>query len=967
MNSKYSCRQFMPVLLSAALSSVLLTACSSDQVVTIKPNEPSSPIPSTPDPLPAPLDCSDMMATQKSGLGTVAATYSDWFEAENAEHNLLVKTEAEEGFAVGSTSGTALRMEKTGELYVRFKGLEINEAGLSEIIIKGASPWGGKFQDIKLYNEQGEVVYEDLDFQFFNSGDNPKKWTEYTINAVLEVGTYELEIGDDWGFVFIDAVKVRQQSVVLDSSLNLTQVNYYKNVNNVLELAIDYNHNKLMEIRVDGQVSEFAMYNSCDKAVLKSASLAGLSAGEHEIRAVFNQGEDALTRLIVSEQLAVPTNKRYEAENQSIGLGVTVVNNDTSASNNSYIENDNFGAVEYVVNAPQAGSYEMNLVYRVGNSDAKRKLYINGERQRSAIGFRYAKDWDTSATWVLPFKQGANTITLAPDFGYLALDYLQLSDSPLQTLAQIQPRENTVYLGDHLRAIRFKVDPVNQVLTAIKDMQGNELVYSITDAMVDFDGESVQMLENGFWVELSAEQLAKQPVGSNDLSFEFNDGTQQHVTLDVVAQTEQRVAPLTITLFDVSHGLAVLMQLPDGRNIMADTGKHDMNEQRVRPFMLANQLPLDEIWTSHRHGDHWGGKGKLLEAYGDIAGAELKDNQSLDIWNDNGCETAGETPFKRGDVLTFGDAKITIQNAHGDQCSGDYLDFNPNSLAFRLDFMGFSFGFQGDIYSQQQDENLAYWGEDAIKVDVLQSNHHWHGSISPEYVQKTNADLIVISASEHVWGAGSFTQDGMQAVNYLQQHNADFRENLFTFDVGHIVIKVWPDGTFSYETIATQSVDCVTDEQIPNTMGYAQSELNQLVVDNFKGYRKETRSFPIRAAFAFQATSAQAQLSGDIQIKDTSVQLKSYHQDPALNPRMIWTFELSEAGSYEIRIAYTSDNDDRAQNIIIDAAEAEKRLFPTAFSSSSSQYDFEAGQHSVEINANWGWMLVHELSIIKLD
>lgn len=238
-------------------------------------------------------------------------------------------------------------------------------------------------------------------------------------------------------------------------------------------------------------------------------------------------------------------------------------------------------------------------------------------------------------------------------------------------------------------------------------------------------------------------------------------------------------------------------------------------------------------------------------------------------------------------MLTYGEAKITIQNAHGDQCSGDYLDFNPNSLAFRLDFKGFSFGFQGDMYSQQQDENLAYWGEDAISFDVLQSNHHWHGSISPEYVQKTNADLIVISASEHVWGAGSFTQDDMQAVEYLKQNNADFREHLFTFDVGHIVIKVWPDGTFSYETIATQSVDYVTDEETPNVMGYAQTLPAQLVVDNFKGYRKESRSFPMQRVFAFEATATQTQIRGDAELNDTSVQLKSYNQDPALNPGIV--------------------------------------------------------------------------------
>lgn len=841
---------FRSIIISLLTLLALISCGGSDDnpADNVNDTSPSPTISPTPTPIsgqfPQPEGCAVHLANERSDDSSGEASYAQFFEAESAIHNLIPKTEAEEGFETGTTSGTALRMEKTGNLSIRWNGMEVKQDGLAEFVIIGASPWGSKFQDAFIYNSEGGVVYSDDNFEMTDSGDNPKVWSEYPIYAELTAGIYDLEIGDDWGFVFFDALKVRDQAVVRNSTLNLKQINYFKNLDNTIELRVAYNNNKLMGMQIDGNPVHFDFGDNCDQVIIDNQYLQILSEGNHVLQAVFDKGEDASANLVVKEVLTRPENQRYEAEFQSTGLGVDIVSGDDSASNSGYIEFSSQGSIEFVVDVPAAGKYELGMNYKASNSDAKRQLFINGVRMRTAVGYRYTEEWDNSAKWILPLNAGVNTITLEPDFGHLALDYLEISSAPLVSNAQIHPKRNTVYLGDALQPLRIKVDPINQSLMSITTSTGETVSFTTEDAIIHEGEHPIQILEGGFWAEISANWLASLEAGQHTLDLNFDDGSTLPFNLEVIAAEDSRVAALTLTFFDVSHGLAVLMQLPNGSNIMVDTGKHDMNEQRVRPFMIANHLPLHEIWTSHRHGDHWGGTDKLLEAYGDIAADKVKHNQSLVEMTDDGCNPAGELPFTRGDVLTFGEASITVQNAHGDHCSGGYLDFNPNSLAFRLEYKGFRFGFQGDIYGQQQDENLAAWGEEAIQVDVLQSNHHWHGSISPDYVKKTSADLIVVSASEHVWGAGSFTQDGMEGVNWLREHNPTFKERLFTFDSGHIVVKVFDDGSWTYETINRQDIH-YAEGSADTIMGYARSDLEQIKVGNYRGYAEENRPFPI--------------------------------------------------------------------------------------------------------------------------
>ncbi|RZL00704.1 MAG: hypothetical protein EOO89_30390, partial [Pedobacter sp.] len=308
----------------------------------------------------AATDCSNFIASTKTGFGNVEPTYSAWFEAEDATHNLIIKTEANEGFEEGTTNGTLLRMEQSGKLFVHWDNLVIKQGGLTEIVIKGAAPWGTKKQKLSIFNEVGVKVITDIALNMESSGDYPKKWAEYKVYVDLPAGNYSLEVNDDWGYVFFDALRLRDQTVVLDGELNVTQVNYVKSNPASMELTINYNHNKLIGFDIDGVPVAYEFNASCDHIVLSKTALMTLTEGNHELHAIFNQGKDFVTTVLVTDNAVVPAERKYEAEKQSIGLGVSV-KPDPTASNGSFISNENSGSMEFLVTAPEKGQYDIKM------------------------------------------------------------------------------------------------------------------------------------------------------------------------------------------------------------------------------------------------------------------------------------------------------------------------------------------------------------------------------------------------------------------------------------------------------------------------------------------------------------------------------------------------------------------------------------------------------------------------------
>jgi competence protein ComEC len=219
---------------------------------------------------------------------------------------------------------------------------------------------------------------------------------------------------------------------------------------------------------------------------------------------------------------------------------------------------------------------------------------------------------------------------------------------------------------------------------------------------------------------------------------------------------------LRVTMIDVGHGNAALMELPEGYNILIDGGGFsdnsifDTGARIVAPFLWRKKIrTVDTLVLSHPNSDHLNGLIYIAEHFN--VKTIWTNNEATDTFAyRNLMETIQKNKIQMPEykqiigIRYINGVGIDILYPQGDfierRKKEAWRDLNNNSLVLKASLGAKSFLFPGDIERRAEYELAAIAG-DKLKSTVLLAPHHGSKTSSSErFMEKVDPEVIIISS-----------------------------------------------------------------------------------------------------------------------------------------------------------------------------------------------------------------------------
>jgi len=199
---------------------------------------------------------------------------------------------------------------------------------------------------------------------------------------------------------------------------------------------------------------------------------------------------------------------------------------------------------------------------------------------------------------------------------------------------------------------------------------------------------------------------------------------------------------LNITYLDVGQGDSSVIELPDGKTMVIDTGR--TGRETASFLKYRGKKAVDALILSHIHPDHTGGLDYILKRF---KVNELWNNGRI-IFPDNFTSNINRKTLNRGDIIEGKGYNIYILHPYPEfytMYGDEYVAANNDSLLLKLKGNSKSFLFTGDVEEEAEKDilNLRSW----LKSDVIKVPHHGGKTSSYEsFFEAVSPDIAVISA-----------------------------------------------------------------------------------------------------------------------------------------------------------------------------------------------------------------------------
>lgn len=220
-------------------------------------------------------------------------------------------------------------------------------------------------------------------------------------------------------------------------------------------------------------------------------------------------------------------------------------------------------------------------------------------------------------------------------------------------------------------------------------------------------------------------------------------------TLKDTAQTT--VVPgqkLKVCYIDVGQADSILIQIPNGKNVLIDAGNNGDANTITSYIKKQNISKLDLVIATHPHEDHIGSMDTVINTF-DIGQVIMPKKDSttqtykslITAIQNKGLKI---TEAKAGLKLDLGPEVNALLVAPN---SSSYEDVNNYSAVLKLSYGNNSFLFEGD--AQEQSENEMINAGFNLKADVLKVGHHGSNtSSSSAFLAKVQPKYAVISVGK---------------------------------------------------------------------------------------------------------------------------------------------------------------------------------------------------------------------------
>jgi competence protein ComEC len=194
---------------------------------------------------------------------------------------------------------------------------------------------------------------------------------------------------------------------------------------------------------------------------------------------------------------------------------------------------------------------------------------------------------------------------------------------------------------------------------------------------------------------------------------------------------------LSVTYLDVGQGDSSVIELPDGKTIVMDTGK--TGRETISFLKYRGKSAVDILALSHIHPDHTGGLDNILKK---VSVKEVWDNGRMMFPGNRETHS-----LKRGDMVKGEGYRIYALHPYPEFYTMDKsecVSANNDSLVLKIEGDHGSFLFAGDV-EEEAEEDILHLGK-WIKSNVVKIPHHGgRTSACAPFLQAVDPDIAVIS------------------------------------------------------------------------------------------------------------------------------------------------------------------------------------------------------------------------------